>query len=114
MYSMPRTPLLWRWMPFSRQVPTIPARWSQESKTRRNGQKTKYKSGPPLFKAIKGQKAILKTDSDIPVSRKQFCHYCGGPLTRKHWEGRSRLFCPCCHEAIYENPVPATAVVVPG
>ncbi|MFP4039224.1 MAG: NUDIX hydrolase [Desulfosudaceae bacterium] len=53
----------------------------------------------------------MTTDSS-PAGDKQFCHFCGHNLTRKLWEGRSRLFCPRCELPIYENPVPATAVVV--
>ncbi|MCP5107138.1 MAG: thiamine phosphate synthase [bacterium] len=44
--------------------------------------------------------------------KKEFCYYCGGPLTRKFIEGRDRLFCHRCNCPIYENPIPATAAVV--
>jgi len=40
------------------------------------------------------------------------CHFCGSPLTRKHVEGANRLFCTRCNEPIYENPVPATCLVL--
>jgi 8-oxo-dGTP diphosphatase len=43
---------------------------------------------------------------------KLFCHFCGQRLIRKHWEGRVRPFCEHCRTPVYENPVPATAVVV--
>ena len=40
------------------------------------------------------------------------CHYCGAILTRRFIEGRQRLYCPDCSRPIYENPIPATCVVV--
>lgn len=43
---------------------------------------------------------------------KTHCHFCGGLLTQKHVEGRQRLFCPQCRQPIYENPVPATCLIV--
>ena len=43
---------------------------------------------------------------------KTFCHYCGSRLTRKFVEGGNRLFCEACRAPIYENPVPATCLVV--
>jgi ADP-ribose pyrophosphatase YjhB (NUDIX family) len=43
---------------------------------------------------------------------KQFCHFCGNPLERKYFEGKNRLYCAPCRRAIYENPIPATCVVV--
>jgi len=43
---------------------------------------------------------------------KRFCHFCGARLTTKFWENRQRLFCEHCNEPIYENPVPATCLVV--
>jgi ADP-ribose pyrophosphatase YjhB (NUDIX family) len=43
---------------------------------------------------------------------KKFCHECGGPLGDREAEGRVRRFCAACEEPVYENPVPATAVVV--
>lgn len=42
---------------------------------------------------------------------KTFCHFCGGRLTEKFHEGRTRLFCHHCECPIYENPVPATCLV---
>ncbi|MDX9786586.1 MAG: NUDIX hydrolase [Desulfobacterales bacterium] len=44
--------------------------------------------------------------------QKKFCPYCGGPLTKKWWEGTERLFCDTCIKAIYENPLPAACTVV--
>jgi ADP-ribose pyrophosphatase YjhB (NUDIX family) len=45
-------------------------------------------------------------------SLKRFCPFCGGPLVSRQWEGRRRLFCPACQKPLYENPVPATCLVV--
>jgi len=46
------------------------------------------------------------------VKTKLYCPFCGQPLQKRHYEGRVRPFCACCDTPIYENPVPATAVVV--
>lgn len=46
------------------------------------------------------------------MRHKKFCHYCGNRLTKKQWEGRLRLFCQHCREPLYENPIPATCLVV--
>ena len=46
------------------------------------------------------------------MERKSHCPYCGKPLERKFVEGRQRLFCTACNRPIYENPIPATCVVV--
>ena len=43
---------------------------------------------------------------------KTHCYYCGNRLTRKYVEGGNRLFCETCRAPIYENPVPATSLVV--
>lgn len=43
---------------------------------------------------------------------KTHCHFCGSPLIRKHIEGTSRLFCTQCSVPIYENPIPASCLVV--
>ncbi len=43
---------------------------------------------------------------------KRFCPYCGHGLTDKHIEGRNRRFCESCKTTIYENPVPATCIVI--
>lgn len=52
------------------------------------------------------------TDDLLLPVEKRFCHTCGRPLIQKHWEGRLRPFCEYCRAPVYENPVPATAVVV--
>ncbi|MFW6052459.1 MAG: NUDIX domain-containing protein [Desulfosalsimonas sp.] len=41
-----------------------------------------------------------------------FCPYCGHRLSEKFVEGRNRDFCPSCETTLYDNPVPATCVVV--
>lgn len=46
------------------------------------------------------------------MREKTFCHYCGTRLTEKICEGSLRLFCEHCDEPIYENPIPATCLVV--
>lgn len=46
------------------------------------------------------------------MQQKLYCYYCGHTLQQKMWEGRVRSFCSQCRIPIYENPVPATAVVV--
>ena len=45
-------------------------------------------------------------------NKKKFCHFCGAKLTRKIYEGRERFFCIKCNTPIYENPVPATCIIV--
>jgi len=47
-----------------------------------------------------------------PELKKQFCHVCGNRLTERHWEGKVRPFCSQCQLPVYENPVPASAIVV--
>ncbi|MBW1990406.1 MAG: NUDIX domain-containing protein, partial [Deltaproteobacteria bacterium] len=44
--------------------------------------------------------------------KKKFCPYCGSVLGRRKVEGRERPFCLPCEVPIYENPVPASALVV--
>lgn len=46
------------------------------------------------------------------MRQKTFCLYCGSPLTDKFHEGRIRRYCDTCRSPIYENPIPATAVIV--
>jgi ADP-ribose pyrophosphatase YjhB (NUDIX family) len=46
------------------------------------------------------------------MERKTHCHFCGQPLHQKFIEGRDRLYCIACERPIYENPVPATCIVV--
>lgn len=45
------------------------------------------------------------------VLEKNFCHFCGSRLSKKYFEGRTRLFCDECSVPIYENPVPASCVI---
>ena len=46
------------------------------------------------------------------MREKKYCHFCGHTLSTKFLEGRSRLFCNGCGVPIYENPVPATCVIL--
>lgn len=46
------------------------------------------------------------------MEQKSHCHFCGGSLTSKFIEDRQRLYCPTCARPIYENPIPATCLVV--
>jgi 8-oxo-dGTP diphosphatase len=46
------------------------------------------------------------------MRKKEYCHYCGNGLIEKFCEGALRLFCNHCQEPIYENPLPATCLVV--
>lgn len=46
------------------------------------------------------------------MREKQFCPYCGDKLTDQPIEGRVRKHCPACTTTIYENPVPASCMVV--
>lgn len=46
------------------------------------------------------------------MRRKTNCYYCGTPLIQKWVEGATRLFCESCREPLYENPVPATSIIV--
>ena len=43
---------------------------------------------------------------------KRFCPLCGGALSLRFREGRERLSCEVCNETLYENPVPASCLVV--
>lgn len=43
---------------------------------------------------------------------KTHCHYCGDRLAQKVCDGRLRLFCNQCRTPLYENPIPATCLVV--
>ncbi len=43
---------------------------------------------------------------------KKYCPYCSESLTIRHLEGRERQFCPSCDKILYENPIPATCIVV--
>lgn len=46
------------------------------------------------------------------MANKSYCHFCGNPLTSKFIEGRQRRYCPACARPVYENPIPATCLVV--
>ena len=46
------------------------------------------------------------------MKKKTNCSYCGSLLTKKICDGVLRLYCEHCNEPIYENPVPATCLVV--
>ncbi|MBW1840983.1 MAG: NUDIX domain-containing protein [Deltaproteobacteria bacterium] len=46
------------------------------------------------------------------MRKKAYCHFCGTRLTEKSVEGYLRLFCNRCNAPLYENPVPATCLVV--
>ena len=43
---------------------------------------------------------------------KKYCPYCAESLTIRHLEGRERQFCRRCDKILYENPIPATCLVV--
>lgn len=43
---------------------------------------------------------------------KKRCHFCGSRLIRRYYEGMARLYCDTCQQPIYENPVPASCLVV--
>lgn len=46
------------------------------------------------------------------MQKKRHCPYCGHLLEDRFVEGRTRRWCSSCREPIYENPVPATCLVV--
>jgi len=46
------------------------------------------------------------------MRNKTHCYFCGAHLTKVWLEGAARLYCNRCREPIYENPVPATSLVV--
>lgn len=46
------------------------------------------------------------------METKSHCHFCGESLVRRFIEGRERLYCRTCERPIYENPIPATCMVV--
>lgn len=47
------------------------------------------------------------------MEKKRYCHFCGNRLAEKVSDGRLRLFCRTCDAPIYENPIPATCLIVP-
>jgi ADP-ribose pyrophosphatase YjhB (NUDIX family) len=46
------------------------------------------------------------------MQKKNYCYHCGAPLEQLFIEGKVRPYCPQCREPIYENPVPATSLIV--
>jgi 8-oxo-dGTP diphosphatase len=46
------------------------------------------------------------------MQNKTNCHFCGALLIRKNYEGAMRLFCKKCDLPIYENPIPASCLVL--
>jgi len=46
------------------------------------------------------------------MREKRYCLYCGTELVEKFCEGALRKYCNRCNEPIYENPIPATCLVV--
>jgi len=46
------------------------------------------------------------------MRKKTHCPFCGCRLSRRRIEGADRLFCDRCREPLYENPTPATCLVV--
>lgn len=46
------------------------------------------------------------------MRKKKFCSYCASRLVEKLYEGRIRPFCENCNEPVYENPVPASCLIV--
>jgi len=46
------------------------------------------------------------------MQEKKYCPYCAAGLIEKFCEGAQRLYCNSCREPIYENPIPATCLVV--
>ncbi|VFQ43635.1 NUDIX hydrolase [Desulfoluna butyratoxydans] len=57
--------------------------------------------------------ACSNPKESVTTSRqKTHCPFCGGLLSRRFVEGRDRLYCEACATPLYENPVPASCVVV--
>lgn len=46
------------------------------------------------------------------MKAKSFCSICAGPLEKQVLEGRERQICSKCGEVLYENPLPAAAVIL--
>ncbi|MBW2569088.1 MAG: NUDIX domain-containing protein [Deltaproteobacteria bacterium] len=46
------------------------------------------------------------------MQKKEFCHFCGKQLVEKKINGNTRLFCEHCKKPIYENPIPASCLIV--
>ncbi|MBN1755844.1 NUDIX hydrolase [bacterium] len=47
----------------------------------------------------------------MDIREKAYCAYCGGLLSLGNIDDRERLFCRSCGAVIYENPVPAVALI---
>lgn len=43
---------------------------------------------------------------------KQYCAWCGGPLTRTFRQGCYRLYCEACGRISYENPITGVAGII--
>jgi len=43
---------------------------------------------------------------------KRFCPYCAAPLATRFIEDRWRRWCERCGQVLYENPIPATCLIV--
>lgn len=46
------------------------------------------------------------------MKEKRFCHHCGRRLVARIIDGSDRLYCAHCRQVLYENPIPATCIVV--
>ncbi|MEW5909223.1 MAG: NUDIX hydrolase [Thermodesulfobacteriota bacterium] len=46
------------------------------------------------------------------IKEKSHCPFCGKILGKKQFENRVRAYCETCKEPLYENPIPATCLVV--
>jgi 8-oxo-dGTP diphosphatase len=46
------------------------------------------------------------------MRQKIYCHFCATPLETRLAAERVRRYCPTCDEFLYENPIPATCLVV--
>lgn len=46
------------------------------------------------------------------MREKKYCPYCGTGLVEKFCEGALRRYCNRCNEPVYENPIPASCLVV--
>lgn len=41
-----------------------------------------------------------------------YCAYCGGEISSRDQDGKSRDYCPACNTFFYENPLPVASTVV--
>ncbi|MBW1892207.1 MAG: NUDIX hydrolase [Deltaproteobacteria bacterium] len=46
------------------------------------------------------------------MKQKKYCYFCGTELEERFTEGRIRKYCVRCAGPLYENPVPATCIIV--